>query len=119
MHLLADRMQEVPEHQPTPVRLRIGYRDEGHVVPDTTLDPEGMSQREISAVRLYRSMVFGTLLRLPLAPRAAATQGLHMIVIHGCAGEKYELQWQGFVPPVYTGTLAYVIEWGVASGLPK
>ena len=66
-HLLTHWVKKIPEHQPSPVRLRIGHRNESHVVSDLPLDAEGMSQRKICPVRLDGPVV------LCVAAAAAAT----------------------------------------------
>ena len=56
-HLLTDWVQKIPEHQPAPVRFRVGHRDKSHVVSDLPLDAEGVSQRKIRPVRLNGPVV--------------------------------------------------------------
>lgn len=82
-HLLTDWMQEVSEHQPCPLGVRIWHCDERHVVPDAPLYPEGMPQRQVRPIGLNCSMVLGALM-LPLASTPPATHRIHQLVVH-CA----------------------------------
>lgn len=83
-YLLTNRMQEIPKHQTTSISFRIRHCDEGHIVSDASLDPEGVPQGQVRPVRLNSAVILRTVL-LPLSATPTAHR-LQNIVVHGRRG---------------------------------